>query len=128
MMAQGGQMDRQRQMQMYGMQGTVQALQSRGYSNADILAIIANPEAGKAAFGGIYGPDTHSVVDINNPNSPTGHTSAVIGSKSGVVSAAAPIPPQAVQFLHQNLSNPQAVQDFDGKYGQGMAMKVLGQR
>jgi hypothetical protein len=115
----------QRNIQMMGWRATYAALKQRGYSDADATAIMMNPEASKAAFGNIYGPDTASVVDVKNPNSPF-PSSGVLRSKSGELTPAVPIPAAAMQKLLVNRDNPQAAIDFDAAFGPGSARRALG--
>jgi hypothetical protein len=120
--AKGAEQLQDRNIKMMGMRATFAALKQKGYSDADAMAILMNPEAGKAAFGNVYGPDTASVVDIKNPD--TGiPSSGILKSKSGELTPAVPLPAAAIMALR---ANPRLAPDFDAKYGPGMSARALG--
>ena len=129
-MAQGAQQDRQRQMQMAQLNSTYQALRMRGVSDSDARLILFNPEAMKS-YAGNLAPQTYSAVDLNDPNSPSGKTSGILGSRTGQLSSVNPAslartPSPAAQAAIRQTTNQQDIATFDQTYGAGAAARYRG--
>ena len=126
-MTQGNQQDYQRQMQMMQLNSTYQALRMRGVSDSDARLMLFNPKM-MEAYSGNLAPQTYSAVDMNDPNSPSGKSTGILGSRTGQLSSVNPgslarTPSPSAQMAIRQTTNPVDIATFDQTYGAGAAAR-----